>query len=133
MSQITCHLFGSPRIERDGAAITISLRKALALLAYLAVTKQRHNRDALAALFWPEDSQSVARGNLRRALSRLNTALGAGALQVDRETAGLAADADWWVDVDQFRRCQARCAAHGHPASEVCDACLAELAEAARL
>ncbi len=133
MSQITCHLFGSPRIERDGATITISLRKALALLAYLAVTKQRHNRDALAALFWPEDSQSAARGNLRRALSRLNTALGAGALQVDRETAGLAPDADWWVDVDQFRRCLARCAAHGHGAAEVCDACLPELAEAARL
>lgn len=133
MSQILCHFFGSPRTERDGAAITISLRKALALLAYLAVTKQRHNRDALAALFWPEDSQSAARGSLRRALSRLNTALGAGALQVDRETAGLAADADWWVDVDQFRRCLARCAAHGHPASEVCAACLPELAEAVRL
>lgn len=132
MSQILCHFFGSPRIERAEAAITIGLRKGLALLVYLAVTGQPHTRDALAALFWPEDSQSTARGNLRRALSRLNTALGAGALQVDRETAGLAADG-LWMDVDQFRRCLARCATHGHPAGEVCDACLPELAEAAGL
>ncbi len=133
MLQIACHFFGYPRIERSEAAVTISLRKALALLAYLAVTNQPHSRDTLAALFWPEDSQSVARGNLRRALSRLNSALGAGALQVDREIAGMAADAGWWVDVDEFRRCLARCEAHGHAVSEVCDACLPELAEAARL
>jgi hypothetical protein len=48
MSRLTLFMLGPPRIERDGAPIKISRRKAVALLAYLAVTGQSHSRDG-----WP--------------------------------------------------------------------------------
>ncbi|UCC87059.1 MAG: hypothetical protein JSV81_19745, partial [Anaerolineales bacterium] len=97
--QLRLCLFGPPSLARIFATskaaekagewrsqqIHIGLRKAQALLAYLAVTRQRHTRDALATLFWPDENRSKARGDLRRTLSRLNRALGEGQLEIDRE------------------------------------------------
>jgi predicted ATPase/DNA-binding SARP family transcriptional activator len=133
MSQLRFYLFGAPRLEREDEAIKISLRKALALLAYLAVTQQSHSRDALATLFWPDDSQSKARGNLRRTLSRLNKVLGKGWLEIDRGNAGLNPKADLWLDVEQFQRGLAQCQTHGHASIEVCSHCLPDLTAAAEL
>ena len=48
------YLFGMPRVERDGCPVAVERRKTLAMLACLAVTRQAHGRDALAALLWPE-------------------------------------------------------------------------------
>jgi len=48
MSQLTLYLFGPPRLEMDGNPIHLPRRKALALLAYLAVSGQEHSRDRLA-------------------------------------------------------------------------------------
>jgi len=69
MTKLYLYLLGPPRLELDGAPVHISYRKALALLAYLAVTGQPHSRDSLAALLWPENDQSSARAGLRRMLS----------------------------------------------------------------
>jgi DNA-binding SARP family transcriptional activator len=87
MSQLKFYLLGPPQVELDGQTLRASHRKALALLAYLAVTRHAHGRDAMATLFWPEHDQSSARAELRRTLSQLNRALGEGWLAVDRETA----------------------------------------------
>jgi DNA-binding SARP family transcriptional activator len=54
MSQLAIYLFGPPRLELNETPVHIPRRKAMATLAYLAVTGQRHSRDTLAALFWPE-------------------------------------------------------------------------------
>ena len=54
MSTLKLHLFGAPRAEIDGIPVVTDTRKAIALLAYLAVTRQPQTRDALATLFWPE-------------------------------------------------------------------------------
>ena len=89
MSQLNLTLFGTPRIEIDGQAVHIARRKATALLAYLAVTGEKHNRDALATLLWPDKGQSGARAELRRGLYFINKALGNQWLQTDLETAGL--------------------------------------------
>jgi DNA-binding SARP family transcriptional activator len=51
-------------------------RKAVALLAYLAMTGQPQARESLAALLWPEAEDDRARGALRRTLSTLRTGLG---------------------------------------------------------
>ncbi len=60
MSQMALYLFGPPRLELDGTPVHIPRRKAMTLLAYLAVTGQSHSRDSLAALLWPENDQSSA-------------------------------------------------------------------------
>jgi hypothetical protein len=51
--------------------------KVRGLLAYLAVEADRpHARATLAALFWPEQPDALALGNLSQALTRLRAALG---------------------------------------------------------
>ena len=78
-------LLGPPRIERDGVPVKVDTRKAIALVAYLAVTRQSHTRDALAALLWPDYDQTRARAALRRTLSTLRKALTGVEMDVDRE------------------------------------------------
>ncbi len=125
-------LLGPPRIERDGAPFKVDTRKAVALLAYLAITQERHTRDALAGLLWPEYGQSRARAALRRTLSALSEAREEGWLVVDRESVGLSGGRVW-VDVARFHELLAECRSHGHPETGVCLACLPPLTEAAAL
>jgi ABC-type oligopeptide transport system substrate-binding subunit/DNA-binding SARP family transcriptional activator len=133
MSRLALFLLGSPRLELDGETLEVGRRKAIALIAYLALTGHGHSRDALATLLWPESDQVAARANLRRTLSALNMALSGPWLEVDRETIGLNPDADFWFDVEAFRQRLATWREHGHPESEVCPACLSSLAEAVDL
>jgi len=133
MSQLAVFLFGPPRLERDGEPTNVDTRKAIALLAYLAVTGQRHSRDALAALLWPDYDQSHARATLRRTLSALNKALAGNWLSIDRETVGLTTGTSFWLDVDEFNHYLAICRTHGHSTNETCPACLEPLTQATRL
>jgi DNA-binding SARP family transcriptional activator/Tfp pilus assembly protein PilF len=125
-------LLGAPRIEVGGEAIEVDTRKAIALVAYLAVTRRRHARDALAGLLWPEYNQRRARAALRRTLSSLGKARAEGWLEADRESVGLNRDGIW-VDVDRFRELLAECRTHGHPEAGVCPECLSPLSEAVAL
>ncbi|HMN31111.1 MAG TPA: BTAD domain-containing putative transcriptional regulator, partial [Caldilineaceae bacterium] len=109
-------------------------RKPVALLAYLAVTRQIHTRDALAALFWPEYGE--ARTYLRNNLWIIRKALGAWAehwLEIEADMVGFKEGAPVWLDVAEVQRLLAACRTHGHPEQEVCARCLAYLAEAAAL
>jgi predicted ATPase/DNA-binding SARP family transcriptional activator len=133
MSSLALYVLGSPRVELDGAPVAIDRRKALALLVYLALTRQDHSRDALATLLWPESDQSKARASLRSALWSLTKALGEGWLDVDRETVRLKSGTDAWLDVDAFQDRLAECRTHDHPSDQVCPDCLSALAEAAAL
>jgi predicted ATPase/DNA-binding SARP family transcriptional activator len=133
MSRLALYLLGPSRVELDGEPVHIGRRKALALLAYLAVERRQHGRDALATLLWPDYDQREARAALRRTLSVINRTLGEGLLTTDRETAGLNPDAELWLDVDAFRQRLAACEAHGHPTQHACPACLALLTEAVEL
>lgn len=133
MSRLSLYLLGSPRVELDGEPLEVGRRKAMALLAYLAVTGRAHGRDALATFFWPEYDQSRARAALRRTLSALNTALGKGWLQADRETIGLRPNSNFRADIHKFRQRLAACREHDHPETDVCQACLPVLAEAVSL
>jgi DNA-binding SARP family transcriptional activator len=125
-------LLGSPRIEYEGVPVEVDTRKAVALLAYLAITQQHHSRDALAALLWPEYSQTQARACLRRTLSSLARTRKEGWLDVGRHDVGLN-PGKAWVDVDHFTNLLAECRTHGHPEAEECTACLSPLTEAASL
>ena len=90
MSEIRLFLFGAPRIERDGAPMEVDTRKAVALVAYLAIEDQAFRRDSLAGLLWPEHDSNQARGALRRTLSTLKKAIGGEGIVADRATVGLA-------------------------------------------
>jgi DNA-binding SARP family transcriptional activator len=133
MSRLSLYLLGPPRIERDGVPVKVDTRKAIALLAYVAITGESHRRDSLVNLLWPEYDQARGRAALRRTLSALKKALAGDWLDVDRENVGLNASADIWLDVDQFHSHLAQCLTHGHPASQACPACLPPLTDAVAL
>ena len=72
---------------RDGEQVLLS-RPHRRLLAYLALHPGPHERDALAARFWPD--APTARANLRTAVWTLRRSLGADAVQATRTTVALA-------------------------------------------
>ena len=133
MPRLVIFLLGPPRAQLDGKELHIPRRKALALLAYLAVERRAHRRDSLAAFLWPEYDQSGARGRLRRTLSSLNRSLGEGYLRADRETVALPESMDLWLDVDVFSRRLSACEKHGHSRDIACAECQAWLEEAVAL
>lgn len=103
MAQLRLYVFGPPRLERAGRLIDFGLRRALALLVYLAVSRQPQSRDTLAALLWPESDQREARANLRRTLHRLGRVIG-DVLTTGAETVAISSNADLWVDSEVFTR-----------------------------
>jgi predicted ATPase/DNA-binding SARP family transcriptional activator len=125
-------LFGSPRLEHDGVALPLRRKKALALIAYLAVTGRVYSRESILALLWSEFSDADARNNMRRELSYLRTILGEEVLATDRQQIAWREEANSWVDVAAFTRQVAAVRAHAHTAS-LCDACAQILTAAVRL
>jgi predicted ATPase/DNA-binding SARP family transcriptional activator/Tfp pilus assembly protein PilF len=133
MSQLALFFLGVPRIELNDTPVPISHNKAMALLAYLAMSRQCHSRDALATLLFPYFEPESARGEVRRLLWQLNKGLGKGWLAATRETVALPHHPDLWVDVEHFHRLLAMCGRHNHAADEICPSCLSPLTEAVEL
>jgi predicted ATPase/DNA-binding SARP family transcriptional activator len=104
MPYLALSFLGPSLVERDGHAIELPARKAVALLAYLAVTVKPQPRDTLAALFWPDSDQSHARGSLRYMLATLKHAIGEDWIAADRYTIGLDWSQDIRLDVARLRR-----------------------------
>lgn len=98
MADLEIRLLGSPRIDCDGAPLRTDTRKAVALLAYLAVTGEEHRRDRLAGLLWPESDPERARASLRRTLSVLLKGLGRRWVHVERDVVRFD-PAGAWCDV----------------------------------
>ena len=71
---LAIRLLGPPRVERDGEAVAFDTRKAMALLAHLALAERPRSREALCSLLWPAHDLDRARGALRRTLSTLRGA-----------------------------------------------------------
>ena len=104
MKKLELALLGQPDFKLDGATINdLVLRKGLALIAYLAVTKQSHSREALAGLFWGEMSEEKARRNLRVALTKLRKQFD-DFLIIQRRTLAFDPDSNYWLDVDLFEQ-----------------------------
>jgi DNA-binding SARP family transcriptional activator len=96
-------LLGPPRVEHDGIAVGFDTRKAMALLAHLAMVKGPRPRDVLAELLWPGHDTEHARGALRRTLSALRGIVGAGAVEATRDHVALVPGPGLEIDVDRFR------------------------------
>src|SRR5215213_5394284 len=104
MSYLKLFIFGQPRLEVDGKPIELNLRKALALLVYLAASGQPFSRDALATMLWPESDGREGRARLRRTLHRLQEAIGDDILDSGSEAIRLHPHADLWLDSAAFRQ-----------------------------
>src|SRR2546422_2470217 len=75
MGLLRLAVLGSPEVFHDGNRLTFSLRKALALLLYLAVEGGMHPRSKLAAFLWPDSEPHDARTALRNAIALLRSLL----------------------------------------------------------
>ncbi|MCB0063004.1 MAG: hypothetical protein KDE19_12855, partial [Caldilineaceae bacterium] len=115
--------------------MTIAGRIPVALLAYLAVTGQRHSRDALATFFWPEARQP--RTQLRNNLWIISEALGTAGrqwLQRDRDTISLVPDDRLRLDVATFQHAVATSEKHASSCTnQLCVTCVSALEEAVAL
>ena len=133
MDSVRLFLFGTPRIDRDGEIVELGLRKAMALVAYLAVSRHPQSRDFLSGLLWPECDQTTARSNLRRTLYRVQHAIGEGFLHASEETLVIAPDADFWLDVTAFEGHVAECLPESPPIHTLSQECKTQLESAVSL
>ncbi len=133
MSSVKIYLLGSPRLERDVQVAEMDTRKAIALLAYLALSGKEQQRDMLAGLLWPDYDQAGARAALRRTLSTLHKALGQSGLAISREAIGFKPEAGFWLDVSAFQALAAGCERHAPQASPTCAECLTRLEQASQV
>jgi DNA-binding SARP family transcriptional activator/tetratricopeptide (TPR) repeat protein len=100
MTELSLALLGPPVVMRDGMPVSFDTRKAIALLALLAVTGREHSREQLADLLWPDADSAKGRASLRRTLSVTAAAMGAG-LTISRAAVALEPTAIR-VDVGEF-------------------------------
>src|SRR6266516_7435838 len=118
-ARVSIQLLGPVRVLVTGAPLAVDTRKAIALVAYLAVTGRPQSRESLAALLWPEADGADARAALRRTLSVLNAGLGAGTLAIDRASVSLR-QGQAEVDLAQFRARLGRARDHRHEPDDGC-------------
>src|SRR5215216_6266311 len=100
--QLSLYFLGPPKLCLNNEPVKADRRKAVALLAYLAVNGSRQTRDSLSALLWPDYDQSKAFTNLRHTLWEIQQVIGENWLIADRETIELDPNADISLDVQQF-------------------------------
>src|SRR6266702_1554989 len=76
MGLLRLNVLGPPEVFHDGSRLTFALRKAQALLLYLAVEGGMHQRRKLDAFLWPDSEPHEARAALRNAIALLRRLLG---------------------------------------------------------
>src|SRR5262249_25915288 len=75
MGLLRLSVLGPPQVVHDDRHLAFALRKAQALLLYLAVEGGMHPRSKLAAFFWPDSEPHQARNALRNAIALLRQVL----------------------------------------------------------
>src|SRR5256885_1289999 len=75
MSLLRLNVLGPPEVYHEGSRLTFTLRKAQALLLYLAIEGGLHPRSKLAAFLWPDSDPADARKTLRNAITLLRSLL----------------------------------------------------------
>lgn len=96
-------LLGPPRVSRDGKPVGFETRKAVALLAHLALAERPRSREALCELLYPGHDPDRARGALRRTLSTLRTGIGEQWIDTAGDSVALSRGPGLAIDVERFR------------------------------
>ncbi len=94
---------GSVTVTLDGEPVRNLPAKALALLAYLAVTARPHSREHLANLLWGEGSETEAQASLRKSLSTLKPIADA-YFVLEKSTVELDRTNAVWIDAEELER-----------------------------
>jgi hypothetical protein len=97
------NLLGAPRISLRGVQLSFGRRKALALLAYLAMSGRPAAREVLANLLVDETTDNLARQHVRNALVDLSSQIG-DYLVVSRQMVAFNRALPYWLDVEEFQR-----------------------------
>lgn len=101
---LSAKLLGRFELNLDTQPVALPSRAAQSLAAYLLLHPgDRHRREKLAGVLWPDSPEANARNYLRQALWHLRQALPDTFLHTDRMTIGWQTDAAWRLDVDQLR------------------------------
>lgn len=111
MGILQIELFGGMRITDNNWRTEVTItREIQSLLAYLLLQRQRvHSREALAGLFWGEQSEERARGSLSTALWKLKKILepngvapGTYLKLTHLSEIGFNKESPHWLDVEVF-------------------------------
>ena len=103
-ADLQIRLLGGLHVSQGDVAITgFVSTKVTALLAYLAVTRRAHQRDALATLLWSEMDDAAAANNLRQALSNLRKLVDP-YLSISRDTVQFCSNLPVSLDVAAFEQ-----------------------------
>jgi len=94
------HVFGVPTFVVQGRETRLALKRAVALLAYLAFNDRPVPRLHLAAMLWPDSDEAQGRTRLRRLLYTIEEALGGRVLLTDNDCLALDSTA---LEVDALR------------------------------
>src|SRR2546423_6821376 len=119
-------ILGPPEVFHDESRLTFALRKAQALLLYLAVEGGMHSRSKLAALLWPDSEPQDARKILRNAITLLRHLLDASDssaslhshLLIHGDLLGLNPQAPWELDLDVVQQAYQQAQRHSSVPSE---------------
>jgi predicted ATPase/DNA-binding SARP family transcriptional activator len=139
MPQLQINLLGPLQITLNSVTLAFRYEKVRALLAYLAAeADQPHTRGTLAGVLWPESPEVDARRNLSQALFQLRQTIEDANhtppfLVITHDTLQFNAAADQGVDIAEFDRLLAACAAHPHEEIQVCAVCAQRLQQAVEL
>lgn len=140
MARLEISLLGCFRVSVNGKTITtFESDKARALLAYLVVESERpHRRESLAALFWPDHPEVMARNNLRQTLYRLQRAISNEEssplhLLVSPQDIQFNRASDHWLDTAQFMDLLIACESHHPKGLSLCGSCVEHLQKAISL
>ena len=142
MSELIFSFLGPIQLSHPQTGeITITKRKAMALLVYLVIEVDHpHTRESLLGLLWPEYSTAAAQNNLRVTCSQLQKYLEKA--QEDAQPYLISNRLDlqfnplsrYELDVTLFRNLIEACRTHAHPGQPGdCDECAARLAQAVKL
>ena len=141
MSQLHLSLLGEPLVKHDEHKLTFSTRKALALLAYLAVEGGLHTRKNLSEAFWPELDAEHGRAalratllELRRLFERTHGPGERGHLRIERDLLGIEQGGSLTLDL-RFVESASKLVGRGvqSPMGQAREEVLAQLEQATRL
>jgi DNA-binding SARP family transcriptional activator/predicted ATPase len=96
------NLLGVPEVSIDGQVLTFTRRGSIALLAYLALSRRAHAREALATLLAGDSFEEQARKYLSNVLVDLRQQLG-GYIVATRQSVSFDRARPYRLDVSEFQ------------------------------